>query len=497
MLLLARDALRSEEAAEDLEATAANIAMHPVTGMFAAPHESAFAAHAFRLAFPVHTFLMALSLGLIVWMALTSPAELQVLWVIIIVCVTLGLVGRARLHVWRDSARSQRVGSWTWTILLVIGLVADMGRFAASPPAACAEALYSQYKAIAISLAIALVNGTHGLGFVQKLALMALILTDCIVKITVCGEAELGPMACGTGGVAALGAATAHMAEMHLRHSYAEKERTDVDKRQLKERNEQLQAEKERLVYDMLRRGQIIDDDSRSAIRRGLQAGPNEPSSDTAPSEAGCPVPSDSPPPSLPPGAPSSTAGESSIAPPPVSEAGSMSEVEEAILADVMGDEAVVLELQSYLSSPPTQVNPENVADSTPQGQGGKRQRQQPHLPVGLPVGPSCGQLTGSLDHGQGSMTPRQKALHVARQSMQIARTNVEICKVVRTLSLALGSTRMESGTVKAVHAVLLQLDRPGMKDIEVCTSTGASMSNYKKWRRRVEHAQLDLVPPA
>ena len=174
-----------------------------------------------------------------------------------------------------------------------------------------------------------------------------------------------------------------------------------------------------------------------------------------------------------------------------------MSEVEEAILADVMGDEAVVLELQSYLSSPPTQVNPENVADSTPQGQGGKRQRQQPHLPVGLPVGPSCGQLTGSLDHGQGSMTPRQKALHVARQSMQIARTNVEICKVVRTLSLALGSTRMESGTVKAVHAVLLQLDRPGMKDIEVCTSTGASMSNYKKWRRRVEHAQLDLARPA
>jgi len=455
--------------------------------------------------------------------------------------VTLGLVGRARLHVWRDSARSQRVGSWTWTILLVTGLVADMGRFAASPPAACAEALYSQYKAIAISLAIALVNGTHGLGFVQKLALMALILTDCIVKITVCGEAELGPMACGTGGVAALGAATAHMAEMHLRHSYAEKERTDVDKRQLKERNEQLQAEKERLMYDMLRRGQIIDDDSRSAIRRGLQAGPNEPSSDTAPSEAGCPVPSDSPPPSLPPGAPSSTAGESSIAPPPVSEAGSMftmSEVEEAILADLMGDEAAVLELQSYLRSPPTQANPENVADvavvqpreiarvqslwgsraaappphqqhsqgeiayrvqggvdSTPQGQGGKRQYQEPHLPVGLPVGPSCGQLPGSLDHGQGSMTPRQQALQVARQSLQITRTDVDIFKVIRTLCLALGSTRTESGTVKAVHAVLLQLDRPGMSEKEAYTSTGASMSNFRKWRKRVEHAQLGLPP--
>ena len=88
-----------------------------------------------------------------------------------------------------------------------------------------------------------------------------------------------------------------------------------------------------------------------------------------------------------------------------------MSEVEEAILADVMGDEAVVLELQSYLSSqwvssPPTQANPENVADvavvlprviahrvqggvdSTPQGQGGKRQRQQPIYRWACRLGP-------------------------------------------------------------------------------------------------------------
>ena len=197
-----------------------------------------------------------------------------------------------------------------------------------------------------------------------------------------------------------------------------------------------------------------------------------------------------------------------------------MSEVEEAILADVMGDEAVVLELQSYLSSqwvssPPTQANPENVADvtvvlprviahrvqggvdSTPQGQGGKRQYQEPHLPVVLPVGPSCGQLPGSLDHGQGSMTPRQQALQVARQSLQITRTDVDIFKVIRTLCLALGSTRTESGTVKAVHAVLLQLDRPGMSEKEAYTSTGASMSTFKKWQRRVRYAQLDLPPPA
>ena len=118
-------------------------------------------------------------------------------------------------------------------------------------------------------------------------------------------------------GVVVLGAATTHMAELHLRHSYAEKERTDEDKRRLEERNEQLQAEKERMLYDMQRRGRPLEDeDDRSAIRRGLHAGPRRPyhpgtTSDTDPSEAGGPAPSDSPPPSLPPGAPSSSAGSS------------------------------------------------------------------------------------------------------------------------------------------------------------------------------------------
>ena len=138
------------------------------------------------------------------------------------------------------------------------------------------------------------------------------------------------------------------------------------------------------------------------------------------------------------------------------------------------------------------------------QGQRAKRERQEPHLPVGVlvglsvgpPVNPSCGQLPESLDDGQGSRTPRQQALHVARQSLQIAHTEVEIFQVVRDLSLALGSVRTESGTVKAVHAVLLQLDRPGVAEREAAALTGASLSNFKKWRRRVQHAQLDLPPP-
>ena len=92
-------------------------------------------------------------------------------------------------------------------------------------------------------------------------------------------------------------------------------------------------------------------------------------------------------------------------------------------------------------------------------------------------------------------MTSRQQALQVARQSLQITRTD-DIFKVIRTLCLALRSTRTESGTVKAVHAVLLQMNRPEMSEKEAYTSTGASMSNFKKWRRRIQHAEHDLPPP-
>ena len=130
--------------------------------------------------------------------------------------------------------------------------------------------------------------------------------------------------------------------------------------------------------------------------------------------------------------------------------------------------------------------------DSTPQGQGGKRQYQEPHLPVGLPVGPSCGQLPGSLDHGQGSMTPGQQALHVARQCIQSSsmHTDAEICQVVRTLAVALGASRPEAGTIKALRAVVMLLERPEMlSEEQACTSTGASFSNFKRWRKRVQSA--------
>ena len=79
-------------------------------------------------------------------------------------------------------------------------------------------------------------------------------------------------------------------------------ERLDEGTRRLEERIEQLRAEKERLLYDLQLRGRPLDDgDDRSAIRRGLQAGSKF-------------TPLYSPPPSLPPGPPSSEASWPSMA---------------------------------------------------------------------------------------------------------------------------------------------------------------------------------------
>jgi hypothetical protein len=223
---------------------------------------------------------------------------------------------------------------------------------------------------------------------------------------------------------------------------------------------------------------------------------------------------------------------QSSAAALTVLEMASEPEVMEAVLTDLMADEEAVLELQGMLGSPPAaRTHPEMVAgvrvvrqrvvahrvqeavNSTPptppeatlapdaewlaevfnelddghNDGGAGSEPQEPHLPVGPP---------GSLDPDQDSMTPRQWALHVARQRLQLAHTTVESQQVVQRLAVALGATRTERGTIKALHAVLLQMDWPGMSEKEATTATGASLSNFQRWRRRVQYARFDLPPP-
>ena len=156
-----------------------------------------------------------------------------------------------------------------------------------------------------------------------KTALIGALLFDAVVVMGICGGDALKVAVCQVG-VVLVGATVAHLAELYLRRVYVEEARMSEVRWRLAERNEQLKAEKERLQYDVLRvgGGHALNDDARSAIRRGLQAGQprawgGKQASDLtndvhrSVSEAGFsggPAPSDGPPPSLPPGAPSSAA---------------------------------------------------------------------------------------------------------------------------------------------------------------------------------------------
>ena len=95
-----------------------------------------------------------------------------------------------------------------------------------------------------------------------------------------------------------------------------------------------------------------------------------------------------------------------------------------------------------------------------------------------------------SLGHGQGTTTPGQQALHAARQCMQRLHTDAEKYQVFRALAQALGSKRPAAGTIKALQAVLMLLERPEMSDEEAYTFTGASLTNFKRWRKQVQSLQ-------
>ena len=644
------------------------LTMHPITGTFADPErESAFAAQLFRLAFPCHAFLMALLIPLTLWAAQGVPRELRSVWYTRALLCSVSLVGRVLTHCVKDPVRSQRIGSWCWTVLVLLSCcVLDMYCFRMLPAIACDQASREVAATPLIYLGAALVNGSHGLGFQYKTALIGLVLAvDILCPVVACGSVLLPPPA--TDGAPLLfimaagiaGFVLAHMAELLWRHSIASRhaemerlaegqrsleEKVDDERRRLEERNEQLRAEKERLLYDnaFQRQGRHFDEnDDRSAIGRGLQAEPSQPSQPlaeygTGSSESGGRAPSGSPPASLPPGPPStgtkssrsssgeeppaasstagSTAGHPSALDKMVREAlgtdngtdslrtedldledldlQTFSELERMLLSATEGTtegrpmaavgrpvldgrgpwlgqepsqgsdlndwfsplpgslpasvpfllrppplmlsllptvaqqrvplpaqthsgvvvasvavaqhpavaSVSVAQMMAHQQGAIPHMKQEAVAvNSTLQEQGHTQQSLQ-SLASDLPAGPSCNVLLhappstpGSLGGQSNMSTSQQQALHVARQAIRLARVDVEVYHVVRTLAIALGASRTEGGTIKALHAVLLQLERPELSCEEARGSTGASMSNFKKWQRRVHHARLNL----
>ena len=106
-----------------------------------------------------------------------------------------------------------------------------------------------------------------------------------------------------------------------------------------------------------------------------------------------------------------------------------------------------------------------------------------------LPSKPCSRQQPDSLGRGLSNVitTPAKQAVQKALIDIQAARTEVEVWKVTRTLACALGTTRPETATIKALHAVLLQMIQPGMSNVQAHTSTGATISSFRIWKRKVQ----------
>ena len=512
-----------------------DIAMCPVTGAFTDPaHESAFTSRLFRTAFPSHVFLMALCTASSTWVALHIRGVAQACWGIIVLGMALGLVGRVILHRMDDSVRSQRMGSLTWTYVMVLIVMVDSGEYMMAQSSDCAAEQHNLAANILLpllSIACALINASHGLCFVHKAALIGLMMVDCLMSNALCIISVEGSLAYEAN--LFLGFVVMHLAEMRWRRSYVKKKherrlqnKEMQERRGLEQRNEQLQTSNERLLYDMQHRGRPLDDDEeRSTIRRGLRAGGCQPKY-TKPhsSEAGGPAPSDSPPPSMPPGAPSSTtSGSLGSGGGGATMCDDASAVHVLVGADTSGASLCQAgrpehraEAAGLGSASPSEMEAgraaEALADMAMAGRVAETQQKvqqkggQKRLldlvqvdspaarvpaPAPAPAPDATPTFEQALEEARHRPTPAQ-ALEEARHLIEAAQTDAEVFQVVYPLAMALGAKRTETGTVKALHGVVLQLVRPGLSNAEACTAVGASMSNFCKWRKKI---QLGVFP--
>ena len=116
---------------------------------------------------------MVLTLGFTVLIVLvaTTP-DLKVAWGTGALGAALGLAGRVLLHRHFHSVRGQRIGARAWTALYLVGCLANLGGYAL--PGACAST-QKLYPIPLLGLALALANGTLGMSFAHKTALIGVV----------------------------------------------------------------------------------------------------------------------------------------------------------------------------------------------------------------------------------------------------------------------------------------------------------------------------------
>ena len=195
---------------------AARFAMRPVTGAFLDPSiESAFGAHLFHVSFPIHVFLFGFLFVVSVWITAVAPKDEVGAWKIILLGTVLGMAGRVLLHVshWsmEDTVIAQRIGSRSWLALMAVCNLVLVADLLANPAIECLAAERDILMVSAVptqqpagltrvltpcsppmlcqpltGLALALVNGSHGMTFAPKICMIGFLILVDLIALAIC-----------------------------------------------------------------------------------------------------------------------------------------------------------------------------------------------------------------------------------------------------------------------------------------------------------------------
>ena len=154
--------------------------------------EAAFAASGFRDALLPHVGLLTLgTAGLgVAYGAYASSQDL-----VAMVLALLMLVFRVYIHQHTEAQKAQKLGTACWTLGVVTTVLNDIAFLWGSTDAqqleaACGAELYSPYLAALIGFVIGMVNGTHGMGFWHKTALVAVMSVEALLFALWCSHAD-------------------------------------------------------------------------------------------------------------------------------------------------------------------------------------------------------------------------------------------------------------------------------------------------------------------
>ena len=150
-------------------------ALHPLTGTFADPkQEEAFGAWAFRTAFTFHVVLFLLMIGLLAGKNGAAGARRSAFDVAVFLFLAAGLGSRVVVHYIKDEVDAQRLGAAAWTIFMALSELAYvLEPFECTPLASQAAWAWSS-SFVAVSVFAGIINGSHGMGFRHKIALVVL-----------------------------------------------------------------------------------------------------------------------------------------------------------------------------------------------------------------------------------------------------------------------------------------------------------------------------------